>query len=267
MPSPSSMRARLARRWGEFRRRRIERRMAGARLLRAFAAAYPEAVFAEIGANDGESYDHLRPHIRSRNWRGVMVEPVPYVFERLRANYGDIAGIALENAAIAEHDGELPFWHLPETEDAAGSGVPDWYHALGSLSREAVLANADMVPGLEDRLVSTPVRCLTLASLFERHGLDRLDLIAVDTEGHDAVVVGQVDLERLRPRLILYEHYHLDAGERAACRARLETAGYEVLEEHFDTFALDPLPDGLTTTFRRLEPAFAPVTAAEEHGR
>ena len=241
--------------------------MAGARLLRAFAATHPDAVFAEIGANDGESHDHLRPHIRARNWRGVMVEPVPYVFERLRANYGDLDRVALENAAIAEHDGELPFWHLPDASGDADAGLPDWYHALGSLSREAVLANADIVPGLEERLVSTPVPCLTLASLLERHGIDRLDLIAVDTEGHDAVVVGQVDLERVRPRLILYEHYHLGEEERDACRGRLEAAGYEMLEEHFDTFALDPLPERLTTTFRRLTPAFAPVTAAEEHGR
>jgi FkbM family methyltransferase len=257
----------LARRWGEFRRRRIERRMAGARLLRGFAAAYPEAVFVEIGANDGEAHDHLQSHIRRRGWRGVMVEPVPYVFERLRANYGDLERVKLENAAIAESDGELPFWHLPETSEPESRGLPDWYHALGSLSRDAVLANRDLIPGLEEKLVSTPVRCLTLDSLLARHGLDRVDLFAVDTEGYDAVVVGQLDLARVRPRLILYEHYHLGDEERSACRERLAESGYEILEEHFDTFALDPLPDRLTSMFRRLEPSFAPVTAAEEHGR
>jgi len=31
------------------------------RLLRAFADAYPEAAFAEIGSNDGEAARHLRP--------------------------------------------------------------------------------------------------------------------------------------------------------------------------------------------------------------
>ena len=71
-------------------------------LLRAFADAYPHAFFVEIGSNDGEQHDHLRPFILSRPWRGIMVEPVPYVFERLRRNYESQGRIELENVAVAE---------------------------------------------------------------------------------------------------------------------------------------------------------------------
>src|SRR5438093_1498023 len=74
---------------------RLVRRLAGRRLLRAFAAEYPNAFFIEIGSNDGEHDDHLRPFILSRPWSGIMVEPVPYVFERLRRNYGGVDRIAL----------------------------------------------------------------------------------------------------------------------------------------------------------------------------
>ncbi len=43
----------MSSRWQRFRHRRQLARMAGPRLLAAFADAYPEAVFVEIGANDG----------------------------------------------------------------------------------------------------------------------------------------------------------------------------------------------------------------------
>ena len=47
------------RRWARLRYRRLLARMAGPRLLRRFAEAYPEAFFVEIGANDGEQHDQL----------------------------------------------------------------------------------------------------------------------------------------------------------------------------------------------------------------
>ena len=83
----------------------VEASVAGPRLLRAFADAYPDAFFVEIGSNDGERSDHLRPFILSRRWSGIMVEPVPYIFERLQRNYGGTDRIVLANLAIADRDG------------------------------------------------------------------------------------------------------------------------------------------------------------------
>lgn len=92
------------------RLRRASRRLAGEGLLSAFADAYPDAFFVEIGANDGEQWDHLRPFILTHAWRGVMVEPLPQAFERLRRNYDGIDRVALENAAIADHDGRMAIY-------------------------------------------------------------------------------------------------------------------------------------------------------------
>ena len=114
------IRARLRprQRWRDLAARRIRDRLAGPKAIEAFADAYPQAFFIEIGSNDGEQHDHLSPMIKSREWRGIMVEPVPYVFERLRRNYAGTKSISFENAAIADHDGQLPFFHLAE----AGAG-------------------------------------------------------------------------------------------------------------------------------------------------
>lgn len=258
------MRGRLRRAVGELNRRRLVRRTAGHRLLRAFAAAYPEAVFVEVGANDGEQHDHLRSHIRSNAWRGVMVEPVPYVFSRLQANYGDLDRISLENAAIAERDGRLAFYHLPEVSDPESEGLPSWYDAIGSFSREAVLAHLPAESRHAERIVETEVSCMTFASLCQKHGFGELDLIAIDTEGYDAEVLAQIDLDALRPRLVIYEHYHLPRDVRNRCRERVEAAGYETLGEHFETFCLASRGDALSAAFRRLEPLFPAVAAEDE---
>lgn len=247
------------------RARRLQGRLAGPKLLRAFAEVYPEAFFVEIGSNDGEQHDHLRPFIRSLPWSGIMVEPVPYVFERLRANYADLDRVALENVAIADRDGRLPFYHLAEAPAAERQRMPRWYDGIGSFSKQVVLDHAREIPDIEDRIVRRDVRAVTLRSLCRAHGVRKIDLLLIDTEGYDYELIKSFDLADQHPRLIIYEHFHLSPEDRAACRLLLERHGYETMEEGFDTWCLDPSPeDGVTKAWRRAKPAVAGVSADDE---
>lgn len=246
------------------RARRLERRLAGRRLLGAFGDAYPEAVFVEVGSNDGEQHDHLRPLIASLAWRGVMIEPVPFVFERLRAKYSSIERVALENIAIGDRDGTMPFYHLREAAPGEREQLPPWYDGIGSFDRSHLSSHAGLVADLESRIVSTEVPTLTFESLCRRHRLQRIDLLAIDVEGYDARVLSQVDFAAHAPRLVVYEHYHLRPDELEASRRLLVEQGYELLEEGFDTWCLRPDADRLTEIWRALEPAVPGVTVDAE---
>lgn len=251
--------------WRATRYRQLVRSLAGPQLLRAFADAYPQAFFVEIGSNDGEQHDHLRPFILSRPWRGIMVEPVPYVFERLRRNYESQGRIELENVAVAEEDGQLPFYYLVEPTQEERETLPDWYDGVGSFSRDAVVGHAAHIPDIESRIVSSEVTALMFESLCRRNRVERVDLLLIDTEGHDWQILRSIDLGEQRPRLVIYEHYHLSARDRAAAREHLARHGYETMEEGFDTFCLDVSEqDALTATWRALTPAVEGVAAYEE---
>jgi FkbM family methyltransferase len=218
-----------------------------------------------IGANDGDQHDHLRPFLAGRRWRGIMVEPVPYVFERLRANYGSHPAIVLENAAIADRDGALPFYHLRECADRAAAGLPRWYDGIGSFSREAVLSHAALLPDLKDRLVCLSVPCLTFSALCERHGVQRVDLLIVDTEGYDHEILRSIAWDAHRPRLLVYEHYHLADEDRAELQAMLTAHGYECMEEGFDTWCVHTgVEDRLTATFRAATPGIPAASVHED---
>jgi FkbM family methyltransferase len=269
---PALRAARRAR--GEVARRRAEaaeqRRRAGlasVRLLDAFATAYPDAVFVEVGSNDGDQHDHLRPHIRSGRWRGIMVEPVPYVFERLRANYGDLPQVRLENVAIADREGQLPFFELAEPTESERADLPPWYDAISSFSLDAIMSHADKIPDLERRVQRTEVTCTTFEALWRRNGFDHLDLLLIDTEGYDWEILRTIDLAALHPALVAYEHYHLPAEVRRASRAHLEALGYDVLAEAFDTWCLhrDAHP-ALRAAWAGLEAAVPELSADERPG-
>jgi FkbM family methyltransferase len=194
-----------------------------------------------------------------------MVEPVRYVFERLRANYGGLDGVVLANVAVADRDGHLPFYYLAQPHEQEREKLPDWYDGIGSFSREAVLGHRHRIADIDARIVREDVECLSFKSLCERYGADRVDLLLVDTEGYDWEILAGIDFERRHPRLVIYEHFHLEAGVRAAARAHHERLGYETMEEGFDTFCLDARPDdSLTRVWRGLRPAVAGVYAEQE---
>lgn len=216
----------------------ILRRTRGYRLMRAFVRLYPQAFFIQIGANDGEQLDHLRHSILKGRWRGIMVEPVLYVFERLAQNYGHLNDrLILEPVAIAPEESQMPFWHLRKAE--AGTELPRWYDALGSFRKDVVLKHKEFIPDIEERLTSTQVPTLSFQSLCEKHEVESVDLIQMDTEGYDFEVIKLIDFERYRPVLLIYEHLHLDESTRQLCEAHLRKHGYELFSEQMDTWCLD----------------------------
>lgn len=207
------------------------------RIVFELAQAVPDATFVQVGAHDGTQLDPLREAILGSRWRGVMVEPVPYVFARLALRYGSHPRLALENVAIADVDGVRPFHRLRQAE--GDDDVWRWYDALGSFDRDVVLSHAHLVPDIAERLEVIEVPCLTFSSLCARHGLDRLDVVQIDTEGYDAEVLALIDLPRLAPRLVMYEHLHLDAQARARCRALMAGHGFRQVSDGMDTLCLD----------------------------
>jgi hypothetical protein len=122
-----------------------------------------------------------------------------------------------------------------------------------------------VIPDVESRIVCVDVPCLTLESLCRKHGVEQLDLLLTDTEGYDGEILRQINFSRRRPRLLIYEHYHLAPAERSACRALVEGHGYETMEEGFDTWCLDTVIDDSTThRWRRLRPGVPGVSVHDE---
>ena len=216
------------------------RRFVFPKLVKAFARHFPDAVFIQIGANDGEQLDPLRSAVLKHSWRGVLVEPVPYVYARLSRNYGHLSRLSLENVAIAEQAGSLPFYHLREAEaDVAAGKLPQWYDALGSFRKDVLLKHVEFIPDIAQRVICTQVPCISFDQLCEKHELQRVDLLQMDTEGFDYEIIKTIDFQRWRPALLIYEYLHFDAKTQQDCEALLLQAGYLLHHEAMDTWCID----------------------------
>jgi FkbM family methyltransferase len=248
------------------RRRRPPARHRMMPLLEMFAQVRPNLFFIQIGSHDGQQQDSLHDMVIRHNWAGIMVEPVPYVFQRLRRNYGHLQGITFENVAIGPVDGSVPFYHLPDTDDPERAGLPVWFDGLGSLRREVLVGHERYIPDIHERLVESTVPCLTFESLCRRNGVEAVDLLNTDTEGYDYEILKSVDFNRIRPKLIVYESAHLTGSEQADCVATLESFDYETLVYGLDTWCLNP--DALAGSERKaLLPTWRWLADAEKRRR
>lgn len=172
----------------------------------------------QIGSNDGRSDDPIFMLMHENpSWRGLFVEPVPYLFERLRRNYADREGLIFENVAINDGSTQPFYWIDPDARKEIPE-LPEWFDQLGSFNESHVRT----VPGIADALLRyrrvTDVTGWTFQQLLDRHRITHFDVLHIDTEGYDWQVLGQVDFARYQPRVVIYEHKCLTPDEKASAQ-------------------------------------------------
>ncbi len=130
-------------------------------------------IFIEAGAYDGLTQSNTALLEFSFGWSGLLVEPIPELAARCRANR---PASRVEQAALV---------------------APD--HHGDAITMTYCNRQEDIHP----YRVTVPAR--TLSSMIEAAGLPRIDFMSLDLEGHEAAALRGVDFERHRPELLLVE--------------------------------------------------------------
>ena len=216
----------------------------------AYLADLPSFSIVQIGAYIGNSkHDPLFKFLQSvvndkPESKVVLVEPIREYFDLLCKNYRNVPSIAFENVAIAETAGERDMYRLASGVDPVKDGHGRWLTELSSLREERMgrlWDKCEVAPGhkayyLEHR-VTEKVTCMTLHQLFEKHQIQRPDLLQIDAEGYDYEILKTLDFSKVKPRFINYERVLLQVDEQA-CRDMLEAQGYTLFDWGQDTLCI-----------------------------
>ena len=200
-----------------------------------------DVFFVQIGAADGRRFDPIYYFVRRYGWRGVLVEPLPDIFAMLRANYAGHEGLAFENVAITENDETRTMSRIPVGK-VGSDGVPGWAIGASTLTPEKTRFAAENSPAplhdaLSSAVVTEQVNCMSLAALLDRHAVEQLDVLQLDTEGYDATILRQLDFSRYRPALINMEWQWLTDIEKREVSALLGDQGYTLYSCEADLLA------------------------------
>jgi FkbM family methyltransferase len=136
----------------------------------------------------------------------VLVEPVPYLFSKLRDNYTmrlkDTTNITFINKAVSDFVGEIELTIPSERND--WSALPTWASQLASVNPNHATGH---IPNLQ---VDTIRVCTTtIDDIIKEFNITEIDLLHTDTEGHDYNILMNYSFV-IKPRQILFEYKHMD---------------------------------------------------------
>jgi FkbM family methyltransferase len=180
-----------------------------------------------IGAMDGLMFDELSGYNGMYNFSGLYVEPIPYLFERLKNNLDNGKNI-FENAAISEYNGTIQMLTIDQSA-IDNKLVHECFYGMSAVypPKNGLASEGDKdVVEQYGKLVDVP--CITLDELFRKHNIENFDVFKLDTEGHDGKIFKQLDLNKHRPLLIRMEWVNLSDGEKQECLEKLKNHNYYV---------------------------------------
>ena len=169
-------------------------------------------VFVECGAFDGETECSCRLFEESMGWTGYNLEPVPHIFERLEVNRPDSRNL---KHGLSDRNGTVTF-------DCVIHPQYGRYTTIGSIDHGTEERDALAAAGCEFEEIEIEV--VTWKELIAREGIEVVDLMVLDVEGHELSVLGGMADSEVLPHVMCVEFGHVGFGE---LRSAMRGLGYE----------------------------------------
>jgi FkbM family methyltransferase len=215
-------------------------------VLDNFSKQNSPTTFLQIGANDGFNGDPIHKFIKRDNWSGILLEPQPDVYHnwlvKIHKKRPEIKTI---NAALDEKDGKRILYKLAISNERWASGLSsfDKQQLLSKVTHKRFLKHVKregiIVPEREnDLIVEHEIDTISPETLFSKFGDQRINIVAIDTEGYDFEIIKMLDITKINPDIILYEDENLKQEAAKECMKYLCDNGYKITTIRKDVIAI-----------------------------
>lgn len=150
---------------------------------------------------------------------GLFIEPVKEHFDRL-------PNCNKENVAISNKEGSIDIYYIPSTV-IEKNNLPQWVRGCNSVNEpHKTLISL----GYDKYIVCDNVSVVRIKTLLDKYNITSIDLLKVDTEGHDTVILNDyLDTVDFLPKKILFENNELSKKEDVKKLVRrLSNLGYTI---------------------------------------
>jgi hypothetical protein len=127
----------------------------------------------QIGSNDGSTGDPLHSLLmRNLSWKALFIEPISYLFERLKQNYPPNVRFCFENVAVSEVAGTSPFYYVDPAAKERVPNLPVWYDQIGSFDRNHI--SKHLGNELDPFIIKADIPTERLSTVLERNNISDL---------------------------------------------------------------------------------------------
>jgi FkbM family methyltransferase len=176
----------------------------------------------KIGANTGKlKNDPFFTQINA-NHKCIFIEPIKEYYDELVNNYNDKCpnnNFIFLNEAISQNNDEITLYY--PSKDNEYDKLPWWINQLASSNMEHIKNHGYLI-----KLDNIKMKPKTINDIIDEYKINELYILQIDTEGFDYEILMAMDLNKLRPKYIEFEHLHMD-GHRTTGEK------YKKLLKHF----------------------------------
>ena len=194
--------------------------------------------FMQIGANDGVMNDSIYDFNLKNKLKvsGFVLEPLPDIFNKLVKNYQSCPDIKPRNIAIHATEHEMEMYRV---KPKYVNQLPDFAKGIASFNpvhwrKTMLVPNASFIEKVK-------VKCLSFSEFISQEGINTLDLLLIDTEGYDYDIIMSIDFQKIRPKIIRFEHgvrnEVMSCDNLTKLCNHLNSFGYQIIAESYDATA------------------------------
>lgn len=143
-----------------------------------------KGTFLSIGENDGETLSNVR-QLALNGWCGVMVEPAPAAFAKLKKLYesNKKGCFYLYECAIGNKNGKATLYDSGSLLKTGDTSLVSTLNLSETTRFQKVLSYAEI-----------EVKCFKWKTFLNRLYVKKFDFISIDCEGLDYDIISQMDL-------------------------------------------------------------------------
>jgi FkbM family methyltransferase len=167
-----------------------------------FFKGYKNGIYVDVGAHDGVSLNNTLYFEKNNNWRGINIEPIKNVFDKLVANRPNDTNI---NCAVCNIDGETEFY-LNEGYTEMLSGI------IGNYDKRHLerLKNEN----IEHLAITQIIKVNTkkLETIFDENEMAHINYLSIDVEGAEFEVIMSINFDKVFIDVIGFENNYMDTS-------------------------------------------------------
>lgn len=195
--------------------------------------------FLHVGANDGKKSDPLYEIIKKYEISGILLEPVPETFERLKFNYANSVlvknkKLILENIALTPEgeSGDIYFYKFCDiTQKDEGD-------LLGySTTDKNKLIDIKESLGIDNKISKVKVGYESVPFFLNKRGLNNISLLVLDAEGMDIDILMSFLKYKNLPNIIYMEILDQPCDKITETVNELINNGYKIGGDQSDLIA------------------------------
>lgn len=159
-----------------------------------------DGYFVDVGAHDGKSINNTLFFEETRGWKGINVEPILEVFDKLTTNRPTCVNI---NYAVSEKEGTATFiCNRGYTEMI--SGLKEYYDPRHNMR----LQQENTIHKSHTDEIIVPTK--RISSILQENGITRVNYLSIDVEGAEFSVIKSIDFSSVFIDVIGFENNYSD---------------------------------------------------------